>query len=212
MEIISRSNHGFRKRPSFQKIANKPNKNINYVINPLQIVRDSYEFSNLINDDNFVEDEIKNKITDELFHEEVQKEILRRETMEQDRKNRTLIDLQGNIPTNLPEMAAQQRVQTFDISAEPPDMQVDELTNAPTQTAEDMNVDTRVKLKARRSIPPPQAAPPEAPPPIIGRTVDMDAEPVSKKRQTESREERIRKAAKGTEVITSLSDTMKTKA
>ena len=59
MEIISRSNHGFRKRPSFQKIANKSNQNIDYVINPLQMVRDSYEFSNLINDDNFVEDEIK---------------------------------------------------------------------------------------------------------------------------------------------------------
>ena len=68
MEIISRSNHGFRKRPTFQKIANKPNKDINYVINPLQVVRDSYEFSNLINDDNFVEDEIKNKIADEIFH------------------------------------------------------------------------------------------------------------------------------------------------
>ena len=86
MEIISRSNHGFRKRPTFQKIANKPNKNIDWVVNPLKAVRDSYEFSNLINDDNFVEDEIKNQITDEMFHEEVQKEIGRRQTMEQDRK------------------------------------------------------------------------------------------------------------------------------
>ena len=56
MEIISRSNHGFRKGPTFQKIANKPNKNIDYVVNPLKIVRDSYEFSNLINNDDFVED------------------------------------------------------------------------------------------------------------------------------------------------------------
>ena len=185
-------------------------------------MRDSYEISNLINEDNFVEDEIKNKITDEIFHEEVQKEIERRQTMEQDRRNRTLIDLQGGLPTNLPEMAAQQRVapQTFDISS--PTMQIDEPTDAPMQAAPpeaappqaavDMNVDTRVKLKARRSIPPPQAAPPEAPPPIIAQTIDMDAEPVSTKRQTESREERIRKAAKGTEVISNLSDTMKNKS
>ena len=46
MEIISRSNHGFRKRPTVQKIAAKPNKTINYVINPNQAVRDSFEFSN----------------------------------------------------------------------------------------------------------------------------------------------------------------------
>ena len=79
MEIVSRSSHGFRKRPSFQKIAAKPNKTIIYVINPNQVVRDSFEFSNLINDDNFVEDEMKNKITDEIFHDEVQREIERRQ-------------------------------------------------------------------------------------------------------------------------------------
>ena len=45
MEIISKSNKGFRLRPSFQKIANKPNKEINYVVNPNHAVRDSYEFS-----------------------------------------------------------------------------------------------------------------------------------------------------------------------
>ena len=61
MEIISRSNHGFRKRPSFQKIAAKPNKTPNYTINPNQVVRYSFEFSNLMNDNNFVEDEIKIK-------------------------------------------------------------------------------------------------------------------------------------------------------
>ena len=47
MDIISRSNHGFRTRPTFQNIANTPNKNIDYVIDPIQAVRDSYELSNL---------------------------------------------------------------------------------------------------------------------------------------------------------------------
>ena len=37
----------------------------------------------------------------------------------------------------------------------------------------------------------------------------MDVEAVSTKRPTESREERIRKAARGTEVISDLADTMK---
>ena len=64
-----------------------------------------------------------------------------------------MVDLgEMRIPTNLPEMAAQRRVSPPDVSVEPPDMQVDEPTNAPTQTAEDMNVDTRVKLKATRNI------------------------------------------------------------
>ena len=125
MEIISRSNQGFRTRPSFQKIANKPNKEINYVVNPNQAVRDSYEFSNLINGEIDIEDEIKNKITDEIFHDEVQKEIGRRQTMEENRQQRTAADLRGNIPTTLPEMAAQQRVEQsnepefFDIATEP---------------------------------------------------------------------------------------------
>ena len=58
MEIISKSNQGFRTRPSFQKVANMPNKEINYVVNPIQAVRDSYAFSNSINGDVDVEDEI----------------------------------------------------------------------------------------------------------------------------------------------------------
>ena len=62
MEIIRKSNQGFRTRPSFQKIVNKPNKEINYVVNPNQTVRDSYEFSNLINGDIDIEDEIKMKL------------------------------------------------------------------------------------------------------------------------------------------------------
>ena len=105
MEIISKSNKGFRLRPSFQKIANKPNKEINYVVNPNQAVRDSYEFSNLINGEIDIEDEIKNKITDEIFHEEVQKEIGRRQTMEENRQQRTAAGLRGTIPTSLPEMS-----------------------------------------------------------------------------------------------------------
>ena len=227
MEIISRSNHGFRKRPSFQKTAAKPNKTINYVINPNQVVRDSFEFIYLIIDDNFVEDEIKNKITDEIFHDEVQKEIERRQTMEQERRRRTMVDLQGpQIPTSIPEMAAQQAAgpQTFDISVDPPDIQVDkpEDTQAPTQAIED----TRVKLRARRSIPPPAPQPPSPPslpssgsnqppqpappPPQEPPPQVMDVEAVSTKRETEeSREERVRKAKKGTEVISDLRDTMK---
>ena len=105
MEIISKSNKGFRLRPSFQKIASKPNKQINYVVNPNQAVRDSYEFSNLINGEIDIEDEIKNKITDEIFHDEVQKEIGRRQTMEENRQQRTAAGLRGTIPTSLPEMS-----------------------------------------------------------------------------------------------------------
>ena len=75
MEIIGKSNHGFRLRPSFRKIVNKPNKEINYVVNPKQAVRDSFEFSNLINGEIEVEDEIKHIITDEIFHDEVKKEL-----------------------------------------------------------------------------------------------------------------------------------------
>ena len=82
MEIISKSNMGFRVRPSFQNIANKPNKDISYVVNPRQAVRDSFEFSNLINSEIDIEDEIKNDITDEIYHEEVRKEIGRRKTLE----------------------------------------------------------------------------------------------------------------------------------
>ena len=161
--------------------------------------------------------------------------------MEQDRRNRTLIDLQGNIPTNFPEMAAQQRVaptQTFDIGSSDdlmylspmsrishtPQLLPSESNQPPPQAAppeatqsQVMNVDTRVKLKARRSMPPPLAAPPEATPhpeivvqPIDIQRILMDVEEVSTKRPSESREERIRKAAKGTKVITDLIDTMKT--
>ena len=86
MEIISKSNMGFRLRPSFTQIVNKPNKTINYVVNPNQAVRDSFEFSNLINDEIDIKDEIKNKISDEIFHEEVKKEIGRRDNLEKEKK------------------------------------------------------------------------------------------------------------------------------
>ena len=95
MEIISKSNMGFRVRPTLNKIANKPNKNINYVVDPRQAVRDSFEFSNLINGDVDIEDEIKNEITDEIFHEEVRKEIGRRKTLEKEKVDRTVVDLGG---------------------------------------------------------------------------------------------------------------------
>ena len=189
MEIISKSNQGFRTRPSFQKIANKPNKEINYVVNPLQAVRDSYEFSNLINGEIDVEDEIKNKITDEIFHDEVQKEIGRRQTMEENRQQRTAADLRGNIPTTLPEMAAQQRVEPdfFDISDD---------NEVPTQV---MEVDP---------------VPDQVPEPIQPMEVEesqqpvekMDEEEPSRKRILESKEERIKKVGKGTEVIKNISE------
>ena len=41
----------------------------------------------------------------------LKKEIGRRQTMEENRQQRTTADLRGNIPTTLPEMAAQQRVE-----------------------------------------------------------------------------------------------------
>ena len=91
MEIISKSNAGFRTRPSFQKIVNKPNKVINYVINPNQLVRDSFEFSNLINGDVDVEDEIKHIITDEIFHDGVKKEISRSQNLEKKKKKGLLL-------------------------------------------------------------------------------------------------------------------------
>jgi hypothetical protein len=121
MEIISRSNHGFRKRPSFQKIANKPNKEINYVVNPKQAVRDSYEFSNLINGEVDVEDEIKNNITDEMFNNAVEKEIERRINLKKEKQKKTEADLRGDgIPSTLPERAAQQRVEVTEAAAAAP--------------------------------------------------------------------------------------------
>ena len=120
MEIISRSNQGFRTRPSFQKIASKPNKQINYVVNPNQAVRDSYEFSNLINGEIDVEDEIKKQIADEIVHNEIQKEIARRQVLEKEKEQRTAAGLRGTIPTTLPEMsgAAATRPEFFDIATE----------------------------------------------------------------------------------------------
>ena len=153
MEIISKSNQGFRTRPSFQKIVNKPNKEINYVINPLQAVRDSYEFSNLINGEIDIEDEIKNKITDEIFHDEVQKEIGRRQTMEENRQQRTAAGLRGTIPTSLPEMsgAAATRPEFFDIATETTspayqDMTVDE-EEPPPEPEEPQQTRRRVRVK-----------------------------------------------------------------
>ena len=49
MENINNNIMGFRVRPDVNKLINQPNKNMNYVINPNQAVRDSFEFSNLIN-------------------------------------------------------------------------------------------------------------------------------------------------------------------
>ena len=76
---------------------------------------------------------------DEVFHEEVQKEISRRQNLEKKKKERTVIDLIGDsLTTNLPEMAAQQKTtpETFDISVDPPDMQVEE----PKDTKAPLNV------------------------------------------------------------------------
>ena len=121
MEIISKSNQGFRTRPSFQKIANKPNKEINYVVNPKQAVRDSYEFSNLINGEVDVEDEIKNNITDEMFNNAVEKEIERRINLKKEKQKKTEADLRGDgIPSTLPERAAQQRVEVTEAAAAAP--------------------------------------------------------------------------------------------
>ena len=155
MEIISKSNQGFRTRPSFQKIANNPNKEINYVVNPLQAVRDSYEFSNLINGEIDVEDEIKNKITDEIFHEEVQKEIGRRLTVKRNQQERTTADLRsGGLPSNIPEMSAQQATapektppEVFNIASddEAPAQPMD--TEASKTTRKNVETDTRVRSK-----------------------------------------------------------------
>ena len=155
MEIISKSNKGFRLRPSFQKIASKPNKQINYVVNPNQAVRDSYEFSNLINGEIDVEDEIKNKITDEIFHEEVQKEIGRRRTVKQNQQERTTADLRsGGLPSNIPEMSAQQATapektppEVFNIASddEAPTQPMD--TEASKTTRKNVETNTRVRLK-----------------------------------------------------------------
>ena len=213
MEIIRRSNHGFRKRPTFQKIAAKPNKTINYVINPNQAVRDSFEFSNLINDDNFVEDEIKNKITDEIFHEEVQKEIERRQKLEQDRRQRTMVDLQGpQIPTNLPQMSAQHTV-AISATPSPPPLPPTPPPPPPPVALPQPPPPTPPPPPPPPTPPPPPPPPPPvalpAPPPPVAQSQSMDVEAHSTKRQTESREERIRKAAKGTEVIADLPDAMK---
>ena len=44
-----------------------------------------------------------------MFHNEVQKEIGRRQTMEEHRQQRTAADLRsGGLPSNIPEMSAQQ--------------------------------------------------------------------------------------------------------
>ena len=43
------------------------------MVNPLQAVQDSYDFSNLINGEIDIEDELKHIITDDIFHDEVKK-------------------------------------------------------------------------------------------------------------------------------------------
>jgi len=153
MEIISRSNQGFRTRPSFQKIANKPNKEINYVVNPNQAVRDSYEFSNLINGEIDVEDEIKKQIADEIVHNEIKKEIGRRQVLGKEKEQRTAAGLRGTIPTSLPEMsgAAATRPEFFHIATETTspayrDTTVDE-EEPPPEPEEPRQTRRRVRVK-----------------------------------------------------------------
>ena len=155
MEIISKSNHGFRLRPSFQKIVNKPNKEINYVVNPMQVVRDSYAFSNLINGEIEVEDEIKHIITDEIFHDEVKKEIERRQSVEQNRQERTAANLRnGGFPSNLTEMGAHMQVETIEQPIAPAaapqiytiasEIEMDDRSNLPQPP-------TRTNVKSKRN-------------------------------------------------------------
>ena len=243
MEIISKSNMGFRVRPSFQKIANKPNKDINYVVNPRQVVRDSFEFSNLINSEIDIEDEIKNDITDEIYHEEVQKEIGRRKTLEKDRETKTTDDLGGVIPTTLPEMSATMR--TSPESATPvipttPTAVPEVFTFASSSTDKTApRVKRPVRAKSNKQVEPTETLPksktvnkPEVfniasdsddktptqqtrrlvrakqrmqvdtANVIPAKTMDTDTEGV--KRGAESTDERIKKAARGNQVVSNF--------
>ena len=173
-----------------------------------------------------------------MFHEEVQKEISRRQNLEKKKKERTVIDLIGDsLPTNLPEMAAQQKTtpETFDISVDPPDMQVEEPedTQAPMQTVE---VETRrVKRRARRSMEVDKPVPvviakviededTHAPMQTdevktqrvkrrVRRSMDVDRpddETTGAKRPPpESVDERMKKAARGDEIINNFPDYLK---
>ena len=40
---------GFRVRPSFNELINKDNSELNVKVNPIEVVLDSFEYSNLIN-------------------------------------------------------------------------------------------------------------------------------------------------------------------
>ena len=116
-----------------------------------------------------------------------------------------MVDLQGpQIPTNLPEMSAQQ---TVAISTAPP-------PPPPPTTPPPPVALTAPPPPVAPAPPPPVALPPPppvapAPPSPVAQSQIMDVEAQSTKHQTESREERIRKAAKGTEVIADLPDAMK---
>ena len=109
--------------------------------------------------------------------------------MEENRQQRTTANLRGNIPTTLPEMAAQQRVKPdfFDISDD---------NEVPTQV---MEVDP---------------VPDQVPEPIQPMEVEesqqpvekMDEEEPSRKRILVSKKERIMKARMGTVVIDRFSD------
>ena len=68
-----------------------------------------------------------------MFHEQVQKEIGRRQIMEENRQQRTTAYLRGNIPTTLPEMAAQQRIEQ---SNEPEFFDISDANEVPTQVME----------------------------------------------------------------------------
>ena len=208
MEIISKSNKGFRLRPSFQKIASKPNKQINYVVNPNQAVRDSYEFSNLINGEIDIEDELKKQIADEIVHNEIQKEIARRQVLEKEKEEKTAADLRGTIPTSLPEMsgAAATRPEFFDIATETTspayrDTTVDEEEpppepeEPPPEPEEPQQTRRRVRVRVKQGTQP--------------MTVDDEvmepAQTTGEKRQLEAvyenKQTKIRKAKLGTLLI-----------
>lgn len=205
MEIISKSNHGFRLRPSFQKIVNKPNKDINYVVNPKQAVRDSYEFSNLINGEIEVEDEIKNMITDEIFHNEVKKEIERRQTMEQNRRDKTAADLRsGGFPTNLPEMGAQMQVDPVEEPIAAPTSPAAAATRISIGGSSNLPSKTRQRLQQLPEVQPMEVDKPIAPS-IENEDEFMNvAETAGGKRkasESETDTARINKAARGNEIV-----------
>ena len=147
-----------------------------------------------------------------MFHEEVQKEISRRQNLEKKKKERTVIDLIGDsLPTTLPEMAAQQRVEQ---SNEPDFFDIASDNELPTQP---MTVDTpdqvpepiqplEVEREKVTQIPVqipqiPKRVKTSNAPYFVYKTFEsktdalMDVEPTSHKRALEeSKAERIKKA------------------